>query len=442
LPPGWTLAKLRDVVFARKGKKPKNLYLTDAPGRLPYILIDQMEGKSACQFSDETNLTIASKEDVLVVWDGSIGKCTSGIEGVLGSTIVALKPLNVDTSFLEAFIKYSSPIIAQTSRGTGLQHINQEIFWDLELPLPPLSEQRRIGSKLKALLKNVESCQKRLEKIPVLLKRFRQAMITEAFSGRLTVDWRDENLDDGGESNNLPTLPQTWRWDRLENVCSIIVDCPHSTPKWAGEGRLCIRTTNFKPGFLDLGEKQFVSDATFTERISRLRPKQGDVLYSREGGILGVACMIPPNVELCLGQRMMLFRLDEGYLNTLFMHWLNSSFILQLVREQTGGSASPHLNVQDIKGFPIPVPPIAEQDEIIRRLEVIFTLADQIEVRYQKAMIYIDKLNQAILKRAFCGKLVLQDPNDEPASVLLERIRMERANHENKKGNKRTRKQA
>ena len=169
-----------------------------------------------------------------------------------------------------------------------------------------------------------------------------------------------------------------------------------------------------------------MSETTFNERISRLRPKAHDVVYSREGGILGIACVIPPNIELCLGQRMMLFRVNGNFESRLLMHWLNSPIVLQRVRDLTGGSASPHLNVRDIKHFRIPTPPRAEQQEIVRRVEALFKTADELEARYLKGKAHVDKLTQSILAKAFRGELVPQDPNDEPSTILLERVHQQR----------------
>ena len=339
----------------------------------------------------------------------------------------------IDPHYVYRFLGQASVRRAAKENFTGTAgqaRVPTSFIEELEVPLAPLAEQRRIVAKLETLLGKVDASQQRLVKIPVLLKRFRQSVLAAACSGRLTADWREENEFEvqTGEAaevpDGFPSLPETWRWQSLESVCEKIVDCPHSTPKWAESGRLCVRTTNFKPGFLDLSVVRYVSDATFNERIERLRPKPGDILYSREGGILGIACMIPTKVELCLGQRMMLFRTKSDFSAALLMHWLNSRVILRRVQELTGGSASPHLNVKDIKSFPTPLAPLPEQQEIVRRVEGLFALADQLEERLEKARSRVSGITPSLLARAFAGKLVPQDPADEAASSLLARVCM------------------
>jgi type I restriction enzyme, S subunit len=157
---------------------------------------------------------------------------------------------------------------------------------------------------------------------------------------------------------------------------------------------------------LDLSEMRYVSEQTYRERIERLRPKAGDILYSREGGILGIACAVPAGIDLCLGQRMMLFRTSRECDGAFLMNWLNSPSILRRVADLTGGSASPHLNVGHIKQFPIPQPPLEEQREIVRRTQELFLLADRLEARYAKAKAQVDKLTQSILAKALRGELV------------------------------------
>jgi type I restriction enzyme S subunit len=157
-------------------------------------------------------------------------------------------------------------------------------------------------------------------------------------------------------------------------------------------------------------------------------------LYSREGGILGIACLMPPNLRACLGQRMMLMRTDGRIQPDFLMHVLNSPSILETVKSLTGGTASPHLNVGDVKAFTVPLPPLPEQHEIVRRVEALFKLADAIEKRVAAATQRADKLTQAILAKAFRGALVpteaelarVEGRDYEHASALLERIRKEK----------------
>jgi type I restriction enzyme S subunit len=138
----------------------------------------------------------------------------------------------------------------------------------------------------------------------------------------------------------------------------------------------------------------------------RLEPKPGDVLYSREGGILGVACIIPENLKLCLGQRMMLFRIDTSIaLPEYFTGVLNSTLILSEVRRLTGGAASPHLNIRDIRTFPIPLPPIAEQHQIVAQLDTISTETQRLEAIYQQKLAALEELKKSLLHQAFTGEL-------------------------------------
>jgi type I restriction enzyme S subunit len=231
-----------------------------------------------------------------------------------------------------------------------------------------------------------------------------------AVSGRLMEEWRDEN--GVGE----------WESGLLEDVAEHIVDCPHSTPKWTESGKLCVRTTAFKPFKLNLTNQKFVSEEIFHSRIARLTPKPGDILYSREGAILGIACQIPAGVELCLGQRMIVIRasalVNAQYLTIV----LNSDHIFNVIRHKIIGNAAPRVNMSEIKKFEIPLPSHKEQGEIVQKVDQLFVLADQIEQRVKDALARIDSLTQSILAKAFRGELVPQSPDDEPASVLLERI--------------------
>ena len=201
------------------------------------------------------------------------------------------------------------------------------------------------------------------------------------------------------ESFKRKSIPER----HIDDICDCIVDCPHSTPKWVEEGKLCLRTTNFRKGFLDLSKPNYVSDSTFESRIVRLRPLPGDVLYSREGAILGIACIIPKGLEVCLGQRMMLLRTGTDVNNRFLMHYLNSPYLNSVITENIGGSASPHINVGDIKKFLIPVPDINEQNQAVQIIESRLSVCESIEQIVDTALVQADAMRQSILKQAFEG---------------------------------------
>ena len=141
--------------------------------------------------------------------------------------------------------------------------------------------------------------------------------------------------------------------------------------------------------------------------------------------------MIPDGLRGCLGQRMMLMRVHPWMNSTFVMHILNCPATLAVVNELTGRTASPHLNVGDVKAFRVPVPPLAEQQEIVRRVGELFALADRIEARLADARQMADQLTQAMLAKAFRGELVPTEAElarregrpYEPAADLLARIR-------------------
>ncbi len=180
-------------------------------------------------------------------------------------------------------------------------------------------------------------------------------------------------------------IPKTWSLSKLDNISSAIIDCPHSTPKWADKGFICVRTNQIKPGYLELNDSRYVSEQTYIERIQRLEPSFNDILYSREGGVLGVACRIPEDVKVCLGQRMMLIRSGDKVLSEYLEIVLNSPLITILARQMTTGGAAPRINVSTVKNYLIPLPPKEEQYQIIARVKELLNLGDTLKSHLQSA---------------------------------------------------------
>lgn len=272
--------------------------------------------------------------------------------------------------------------VKQYESGTTRKRISRKNLDRIEMIFPSLPEQERIVARIEELFSQLDAGVETLKKAKAQLAVYRQAVLKEAF----------DSVSGAGAAS-------------IESLCNSIVDCPHSTPKWSNEGYLCLRTTNFKRGRLDLSEKNYVTKETFDTRNARLIPLPGDVLYSREGAILGIACIIPKDTYVCLGQRMMLLRADERLNNKYLMYFLNSPAVTNYVASITGGSASPHVNVGDIKAFMIPCPNITTQERIVLEIDSRFSVCDSIEQTVDTALQQAEAMRQSILKQAFEGAL-------------------------------------
>ena len=266
--------------------------------------------------------------------------------------------------------------------GTTRLKLTQAQMRKIPIPNIPSDEQSRIVASIEELFSELDKAVDTLKTTKEQLEVYRQTILVDAFRA----------------ATNSTYL-------KVGCVCAKIVDCPHSTPKWEKSGKLCHRTTNFKRGYLDLQSPNYVSEETFHDRNRRIIPQPGDVLYSREGSVLGIACTIPSNVYPCLGQRMMLLRSGKKLNNRYLMHYLNSPMVTNHVIATKGGTGSPHINVGDIKEFKIPIPSLEEQSNIVRQIEEQLSSCDNVEKTVDAILAQADAMRQSILKQAFEGTL-------------------------------------
>ena len=128
-----------------------------------------------------------------------------------------------------------------------------------------------------------------------------------------------------------------------------------------------------------MSSPHFVSENTYKARVNRLEPRQDDILYIREGGVLGVACLVPSNTRLCLGQRLMQIRANDAIAPQFLELCLNSPWITEFAAERTTGGAAPRVNMSIVRGYPIPLPPLAEQYRIVAKVDELMAVCDQLE---------------------------------------------------------------
>ena len=217
-------------------------------------------------------------------------------------------------------------------------------------------------------------------------------------------------------------IPESWEWVRLCDITELIEDCPHSTAKDEGHGYPLIRTPNVGEGYLILDGVHRVSESVYNKRNARAVPETNDIIYAREAPA-GNAAVIKENEIVCLGQRTVLIRPFKEYINSkLLAYFIISPHSRNSLISTAVGSTATHVNLESIRPFIIPIPPLSEQIRIVWSIERWFTLIDELESNEGDLLKAIDKAKSKILDLAIHGKLVPQDPSDEPAIELLKRI--------------------
>ena len=380
--------------------------------------------------------------------NSAFGIIPDDLEGALVTNDFMAYEVNedeVDRDFFNVFLQSPQFLEAciKASRGnTNRKRVQEEFFLNYEVNLPDIDPQRLLIQKIERAKAAMAVAEGEINHQQSLLRKLKQAILQEAIQGKLTENWRAANsvgdLSTEASAKVEPAsqllrriqtekacligekkirkekplpkiipdeisfdIPKGWEWCRISDATLTIVDCPHSTPKWTESGMTCVKTGQFQRFKLDLSRRHFVSKDTYNERVKRLTPMPGDILYSREGGILGVACRIPAGEKICLGQRMMLLRPLDGDSSAFIEMMLNAPHVTRIAEQSTLGGCAPHINVGEIKAFPIPLPPLAEQTAIVKRVEALMTTCRALETEIEHSRTHAAHLLQAVLKEAF-----------------------------------------
>jgi hypothetical protein len=284
------------------------------------------------------------------------------------------------------------------------------------LAVPPLNEQKLIADKLDAVLARVDACDERLDRVPDILKRFRQAVLTAATSGRLTAGWQ------GPEGR-----PQ-WRTETLADLCHSISDGDHQAPPQARSGVPFITISAINNGRLRLEKAtRYVPVSYFEALRPERRPQKGDVLFSVTGSI-GIPALVDVSERFAFQRHIAILKPNQSRVMSRFLYiTLNTERIRQQGLTVATGTAQLTIPLGGLRSFVVDVPSLPEQAEIVRRVDALFAHSARVEGRHASAHAQVARLTSALLAKAFRGELVPQDPNDEPGSVLLERLRTAQA---------------
>jgi type I restriction enzyme, S subunit len=488
LPEGWIITELHELGASIRypigdgdhGQIKPSCYMSSG---VPYIRVADLGWgkflpKGMVYIPEDVHVKNLKSElmpgDILIAKTGAtIGKCcivpdhiqrantTSSIGKVTIDKTITL-PEWILYYFLSQEFRDKMWSVSEKTAQPGFSNRELKRF---SIPIAPLSEQRRIVAKLEKLLQKVDACTDRLDKIPAILKRFRQSILAAACSGQLTEDWREKNPDvehavkflkrikekrriayirkleqSKKKKTKKPTKDyefriieensfiQGWATVKLENLIYIAA-------RIGWRGLKAEEYTKEGPFFLSVHSLNYGEEIDFRgalhisiERYNESKEimlQEDDILLAKDGAGIGKIGIVKNlTTQATINSSLLVIRSLEAFLAKYLFYFLSGPEFQNIAKEKITGSATPHLFQKDIRKFTLSVPPLEEQYEIVRRVEALFKIADQIEKRYIKARDYIDKLTQSILAKAFRGELVRQDPNDEPASELLKRIKV------------------
>ncbi len=363
----------------------------------------------------------------------------------------------------DAFVSQLNPL----QRGTSYPAVRDDDVLVQQIPLPPLPEQRRIVAEIETQFTRLDASVAALRRSQANLKRYRASVLRAACSGELVdteaelaraegreyepadvllerillerrARWESQenrrgkyNEPAAPDTSDLPTLPEGWAWATVDQM---IVRSEYGTSvkcSYESEGIPVLRIPNIVAGEIDLTDLKFANQSLPMDDERALQV--GDVLMCRTNGsisLIGKTAVIRRPLEPChsFASYLLRFRfVDFQPLSNWFHLFATSQLGRNYLEREAASSAGQHnVSLSLVHRMPVPLPPLAEQHRIVaeveRRLSVIQRAEAAVEASLQRA----ERLRQSILKRAFAGELVPQDPDDEPASALLERIRAQR----------------
>jgi len=375
---------------------------------------------------------------------------------------------------------FQSIDLASLSDGSNVPQINHGDIAPLELPMPPLAEQRRIVAKIEALQERSRRAREALSEVGPLLEQFRQSVLAAAFRGDLTADWRaarpniepprellhriraerrrrreqvelakyeakgqklPKNWQDKYEGpepvddTDLPELPRSWCWIRVTELASDLPRAIQSGPfgsnllhsEFQDTGILAIGIDNVHRDGFSLGQQHRISREKY-EELKRYAARPLDVLVTVMATV-GRSSLVPEDFETAIiTKHVYRITLEQRLINPQFLAlgFHGATEVLKQVAKAVRGQTRPGINGEILKSLAIPVPPRQEQDVICKAVHNQIAGVNDVLELISETIVALDQLDQSILAKAFRGELVPQDPSDEPASVLLECIHAQR----------------
>lgn len=384
--------KLLNLVSSRKGKMPSAFSQTEKAGYLPYIDIKLFDKGILSRYAKaDKKATLVNKQDVLVVWDGArFGLSALGWEGVLGSTIVALQSDYLISQFLYYFLQLNFETIQAKPRGVGIPHVEPSLFWNLPIPVPPMAEQKRIVKKIEELFGVIDEQIKRLEATHAALVSYRQSILKKLLSN--------------------PVYPQVSFNDGIKKI--IGGSTPSKTISAYYEGHIPFMTVKDMTSPRPQDTAWHITQEAVDNCSTHIIPANTLITATRVG--LGKTVLMP--FPVAINQDLKALVLNKNKVKTRFFEFVLNAKTTEIISKSRGTTVK-GITLEDFKSIKFYLPALAEQQKIVEEIERTFYSADQVQKAVQNALEQAKQLKQSILKRAFEGKLVPQDPNDKPVDL-------------------------
>lgn len=434
LPTGWTEAEIGGLCDLINGRAFKPTDWTESG--LPIVRIQNLNNpkKPFNRFDGEVRERfLIDSGDLLFAWSGTPGTSFgahvwTGGPAVLNQHIFNVKfdGASLDREFFRHAINQKlNELIDKAHGGVGLRHVTKGKFEETKVSLPPLPEQRRIVRKLDTLNARTTTARTHLSAIAKLVEHYRAAVLLSAFTGKLTADLR-EDLGETAEVTitdpftHTQIAPKAWKQHLFSEVCKIVGGS--QPPK-----------SNFvyhpQEGYIRLIQiRDYKSDAKATyipTELARRFCTATDIMIGRYGPpIFQILRGLEGSYNVALMKAEPTKAVDQEFLFWYLHHPVLFKYV-EVDSKRTAGQDG--VNKKHLERWPIMLPPIEEQREIVHRIETAFSKIDRLTTEAEKALKLTDRLDQRILAKAFAGELVPQDPTDEPATELLARISEARA---------------
>jgi len=413
---GWTSksAKEGDIKYLRTTDLSKGSVDWES---VPYCL----------KIPDKISKYELNDNDILISRAGSVGlsfRITKPPKNaVFASYLIRFKAIKNNAKFIEYYLK--SPLywnsISTISAGIAVQNINATKLSNLKLPLPPLAEQERIVAKLDDLFLRLDKIKTSLKKIPVLLKNFRQQVLTQAVTGKLIGKFKFSPLGDLGiKIKTGPFGSALHKSEYIENGIPVI------------------NPSHIKNGII-IPDKKVTISKTKAKELNRWILEPNDIILGRRGEMGRCALYIEGSDKMICGTGSLVLKCGSELSPTFLDHYLRSAFCINYLENNSVGSTMINLNQKIIKSLPFPNMSLKVQEKSIRHLDFLFSKADSIQEKYENLKAKIEQLPQTILHKAFKGELVPQLESDGDAKELLREIEelKKSAGSKPKKGNTR-----